>query len=310
MRILVAGGAGFVGSHLVEKLVGLDHQVDVLDDLSNGRKDKLKAVWRQIRFHEIDVSQPLVKYLSGNKFEAVYHLPCFPRSRSFEDPKRDVEVNVIGIVNILELAKKYKSRVIFSSNSGIYDTSKMPIDEKTPDDPKTPYDLDKLQAEKYLKLYRDTFGVEHVIFRFATVYGPRQSLSHRWKPVVLEFVNSLLKRQRPVIHWDGGQTRDFIYVDDIVNALVMALDNKNANGETMILGSGRETSINELYRVVSRIVGANIEPLYEPKKLGDIRRMRYNCEKAERILGWKASTTLEEGVRKTVEFQKDRTTAK
>jgi UDP-glucose 4-epimerase len=307
MRILVTGGAGFVGSHLVERLVDVGHKVDVIDDLSNGRKDNLKTVRRQIRFHENDVSLSLVKHLSRTKFDAIYHLPCFPRSRSFEEPKRDVEVNVIGMVNVLELAKKDKPKIIFSSNSGIYDTSKMPIDESTRDDPKTPYDLDKLQAEKYLKLYRDTFGIEHVIFRFATVYGPRQSLSDKWKPVVLEFINSLSKRQRPVIHWDGEQTRDFIYVADIVNALVMALENKNANGETMILGSGRETSINELYRVVSRLVGANIEPLCEPKKLGDIRRMRYNCEKAERILGWKAVTTLEEGVEKTVAFQKDRT---
>jgi len=306
MRILVIGGAGFVGSHLVERLVDLGHKVDVIDDLSNGRKDNLRTLWRQIRFHEIDVSQPLVRHFADDKFEAIYHLPCFPRSRSFEEPKRDVEVNVIGMVNVLELAKKDQPKVIFSSNSGIYDTSKMPIDENTLDDPKTPYDLDKLQAEKYLKLYCSTFGIEHVIFRFATVYGPRQSLSDKWKPVVLEFINSLLKRQRPVIHWDGEQTRDFIYVADIVNALIMALDNKNANGETMILGSGRETSINELYRVVSRIIGANIEPLYEPKKLGDIRRMRYNCKKAERILGWKAVTTLEEGVEKTARFQKNK----
>jgi len=310
VKILVTGGAGFIGSHLVEKLVVLNHEVDVLDDLSNGKRENLETVWSRIRFHELDVSKPLTEHLLRNRFDAIYHLPCFPRSQSFENPKRDVEVNIIGMVNILELAKRDKPKVIFSSNSGIYDTSKMPIDENTPDDPKTPYDLDKLQAEKYLKLYHDTFGIQYVIFRFATVYGPRQSLSPRWKPVVLEFIASLLKSERPVIHWDGGQTRDFIYVNDIVNALVMALDDKNADGETMILGSGRETSINELYRVVSRIVGANIEPLHEPKKLGDIRRMRYNCKKAERILQWKATTTLEEGVRKVVEFQKDRSTTK
>src|SRR3990170_4762986 len=238
MKILVTGGAGFIGSHLVEKLVTSNHEVDVLDNLSNGKKDKPK--------------------------------------------------------------------VIFSSNSGIYDTSKMPIDENTPDDPKTPYDLDKLQAEKYLKLYRDTFGIEHVIFRFATVYGPRQSLSPLWKPVVLEFVTSLLKREQPVIHWDGEQTRDFIYVSDVVKALVSALSNKNANGETMILGSGIETSINGLYSTVSRILGVNVKPIRESKKLGDIRRMRYNCKKAERILGWKAITTLEEGVKRTIDFQKAR----
>jgi len=296
-RILVTGGAGFIGSHLVEKLVDLNHEVVVLDDLSNGNLQNLKKVRDEITFIKHDVSMPF----SLPVLNAIFHLACFPRSRSFENPRRDIEVNVIGMINVLELARKNDAKVIFSSNSGIYDTSRIPIDENTPDYPKTPYDLDKLQAENYLKLYGNTYGIKYVIFRFATVYGPRQNVSPEWKPVVIEFISKLQKRQTPTIHWDGEQTRDFIYVDDIVNALILSLENANANGETMILGSEKETSINELYKIISDLRGIYIEPSRKPKQLGDIRRMRYKCKKANRILGWKADTPLEEGITKTID---------
>jgi UDP-glucose 4-epimerase len=306
MRILVAGGAGFVGSHLVDRLVQKGHKVDVVDDLSNGKLENLKGAMPKIRFHKLDVSQPFTDRFARDAFDVMYYLPCWPRSQSFDNPKRDVEVNVIGMVNALELARKHKSRVIFSSNSGIYDTSKIPIDEKTADSPKTPYDLDKLQAESFMKLYREVYGVDFVIFRFATVYGPRQNLSPTWKPVVLEFIAELMKGQRPTIYWDGEQTRDFIYVADVVDALVLALDEKAAVGEVMLLGSGKETSINQLFQTVSRILGVTVEPIREAKKLGDIRRMRYDCRKAERILGWKARTGLEEGIRQIIAVDKGR----
>jgi UDP-glucose 4-epimerase len=275
----------------------LNHKVVVLDDLSNGNFRNLKNVQEQITLIKQDVSVPF----SLSDLNAVFHLACFPRSRSFENPRRDIEVNVIGIVNILELARKNDAKVIFSSNSGIYDTCRIPIDENTPDDPKTPYDLDKLQAENYMKLYGNTYGIEYVIFRFATVYGPRQNVSPEWKPVVMEFISRLRKKQAPTIYWDGEQTRDFIYVDDIVNALILSLENEDANGETIILGSQKETSINDLYNIVSDLVGIYIEPLRKPKKLGDIRRMRYDCKKANTILGWKADTPLEEGIKKIIE---------
>ena len=294
-KMLVTGGAGFIGSHLVERLVDLNHEVTVLDDLSNGNLQKLKNVQNEITFIKHDISKPF--RLEG--LDAICHLACFPRSRSFQNPQKDVEVNVIGMVNVLEAARKNNAKVVFSSNSGIYDTSRIPIDENSSDKPKTPYDLDKLQAENYMKLYKETFGIEYVIFRFATVFGARQNISPEWKPVVMEFISKLHRKQRPTIYWDGEQTRDFIHVEDVVNALVLALENKNANGETMILGSGKETSINKLYRLISRLLETNIEPIHEPKQLGDIRRMRYNCEKAKRILEWEPKISLNEGLRRT-----------
>ena len=292
-RILVTGGAGFIGSHLVEELVKLGHDVTVVDSLSNGKLQNLDAVKDKLNFQKNDVSE-LPSF--QDDFDVIYHLACFPRSQSFANPKRDVEVNVIGMVNILELAKKNKAKVIFSSNSGIYDTSKIPIDENTPGNPKTPYDLDKLQAENYLKLYAKTYGIKYVIFRFATVYGTRQKVSPEWKPIVMEFVTKLKSKETPTIYWDGEQTRDFINVKDIVKALILALKNEKVVNETMILGSGKETSINELYGIVSRLMDVTITPIRKPMQLGDIKRMLYDCKKAQKILGWKPKITLKEGI--------------
>jgi len=292
-EILVTGGAGFVGSHLVEELVRLGHSVTVVDNLSNGNLQNINLVRDKVCFIQCDVSKPLP---IQRDHEVIFHLACFPRSQSFMNPQRDVEVNVIGMVNVLELARKNGAKVIFSSNSGIYDTSKIPINESTPDNPKTPYDLDKLQAENYLKLYNKTYGINYVIFRFATVYGPRQKVSQEWKPIIMEFITKLKNGEAPTIYWDGEQTRDFIYVKDVVSALVLAIDVEDAENETMILGSGKETSINELYRTVSRLMNVDIEPKSGPMQLGDIRRMLYDCKKAQRILGWRPEVTLEQGI--------------
>lgn len=296
-NILVTGGAGFIGSHLVERLVVKGHRVIVMDDLSNGRLENLRGVIRKITFLKHDVSKSFYDIDPDiSKVDVIYHLACFPRSQSFAYPTRDVEVNINGMVNTLEMARRYNANVIFSSNSGIYDTSKIPVNEDMEDKPKTPYDLNKLTAEQYLKLYDEAYEVKHVIFRFATVYGPRQHVSNEWKPVVMEFIEKVSKGIAPTIYWDGEQTRDFIYVGDLVEALERALSNREALRETMILGSGIETSINHLYKSVCDSLGVNIPPEKGPKALGDIRRMRYDCSKAEKILGWEASTSLEEGI--------------
>jgi len=253
----------------------------------------LTSVMGDIVFLKRDVSDCIIE----RPFNAIFHLACHPRSMSFINPKRDVQVNINGIVNILEYAQIMKPTVIFTSNSGIYSTSKIPISESTADYPKTPYDLNKLTAEEYLKLYSEAYGVPFVIFRLATVYGPRQRVSPDWKPVVMEFVNRLLSKKAPTIFSDGEQTRDLIFVDDLVEGLTAALHHEEAKGETMILGTGVETSINQLYKTVCNEVGTDLDPKRGPKAIGDIRRMRYDCTKAKQILGWRAETPLEEGIR-------------
>ena len=296
-NICVLGGAGFIGSHLVEMLVSEGNNVTVLDDLSNSTLDNLSYVKHNIHFIKRDVSTPNYANRLGT-FDVIYYLPCWPRSLSFSNPIRDIEVNLIGMVNTIRHAEKNDTKIIFSSNSGIYDTSKIPINEDTKDNPKTPYDLNKLTSEKYLRLY----DIPHVIFRFATVYGPRQKTSDRWKPVIIEFIDKLSRGIPPTIFWDGKQTRAFIYVDDLVEALLNAKDNQKAVGETMILGSGAETSINQVYEAICNELDVKIEANHGPKAEGDIRRMCYDCGKAERILGWKAQTSLNDGIKRIIEI--------
>jgi len=292
MNVLITGGAGFIGSHLAEALVKGEHDVTVLDDLSNGAISNLDSIQGAYKFIRADVAK---NGTITEKYETIYHLACWPRSRSFSDPFRDVEVNVNGMVNVLEAARKSDAKVIFSSNSGIYDTSKLPITEGSPDNPKTPYDLNKLTAERYLELYYRTYGIDYTIFRFATVYGPRQRTSEEWKPVVIEFIDKLSQGLPPTIYWNGLQTRDFIYVDDIVSNLVSARKYMPLKGP-IILATGKETSINELYAIVSRKLNVAIQPVRAPMVLGDISRMQYEDkgyalisveEGIDRILAWR-----------------------
>ena len=293
MRILITGGAGFIGSHLAEALVKGEHDITVLDDLSNGTINNLESIHGEYKFIRGDVAK---NGTITEEYETIYHLACWPRSRSFSDPFRDVEVNVNGMVNVLEAARKSDAKVIFSSNSGIYDTSTLPITEDSPDNPKTPYDLNKLTAERYLELYNRTYGIDYTIFRFATVYGPRQRTSEEWKPVVIEFIDKLSQGLAPTIYWNGEQTRDFIYVDDIVSNLVSARKYMTHKGP-IILATGKETSINELYAIVSRKLNVAIPPRRAPMVLGDIPRMQYEDN------GY-SLTSIEEGVNQILEWRK------
>jgi len=305
MKVLVSGGAGFIGSHLVERLTREGNEVVVVDDLSNGSLDNLEEIRNEIKFYRDDVSSlEFYNWIKNTDFDVIYHLACFPRSFSFDDPIRDYQVNIGSMINLVHAFKNKNTRIIFSSNSGIYDTSELPINEKTRDNPQTPYDLNKLTSERYLQLYGKTFNLPFVIFRFGTVYGERQKLSDIWRPVVMEFIDKLSRGKPATIYDDGKQTRDFINVRDIVDALIKASYTNEALYKTMILGSGVETSINELYSIICYKLGGYIEPNREPKKLGDIRRMRYDCREAERILGWSAKISLEEGIDKILEWRK------
>lgn len=305
-RILVTGGAGFIGSHLVEKLIQQGYFVDVIDDLSNGNMENLKTVKQDIDFIRKDISIPgILSSELDEKYDVIYNLACHPRSLSFDYPFRDTQVNVLGMINVLEYAKKYKTKVIFSSNSGIYDTDGdyFPIDEGVPDKPKSPYDANKLSAEWYCKLYNKLYNIPYIIFRFATVYGPRQRVTEDWKPVVLTFIENCLNNKVCEIHGAGTQTRDFIYVDDIVNALLKAKDVSGiALNETMILGTGIETDIAKLYHLITMATGSKIDFIETPGKLGDILRMCYPSDKARFLLEWKPKISLEEGITKIINW--------
>jgi len=229
---------------------------------------------------------------------------------SFGNPLRCLEVNAKGTLNVIQLAKRNwywdsesDAKIVFTSNSGIYgDPEYLPIDEKHPDKPSTPYDAHKLISEYYLKMYNKVCGIPNAICRLATVYGERQRTKPDWKPVISEFVDKLLKGEAPTIYWDGEQTRDLIYVKDVVQGLIKAYLCDDTDNEVFLLATGRETSVNEIYEIVSVVLDVSIEPVRMEKVDGDIRRMMSSYAKAERVFGFKPEYTVEQGIERYISW--------
>jgi len=305
-NFIVTGGAGFIGSHLVEKLVEEGSNVIVIDDFSNGSLENLKKVKDEVKIVRRDVSK-----FDGvdikRDIDGIFHLACHPRSFSLSDPIRDLVVNAMGMLRILGFAKRQKCKVIFTSNSGIYGEPRyLPIDENHSLDPKTPYDANKLVAEHYCQIYNRTYGIPTAIARLATVYGPRQKVNIElgWKPVIAEFVSKILADKAPTIFGDGKQTRDFIYVSDVVEGLLRMYQSKEAEDEIFNLSTETETNINQLLEIVNKLAHKNIEPKHGPPSIGDIRRMYISRSKCKTILGWKPKTSLIEGIQETMKWHK------
>jgi len=214
-------------------------------------------------------------------------------------------VNIEAAVSMLEVCRRNNAKFVFSSNSGIYgDASLVPTPETYPaSDFKTPYDLGKHATEEFTKLYSRSFGIRYTIARFATVYGPRQRIDEKreWRPVVVQFLTSLIKGESPVIFWDGNQTRDFIYVTDVVDALVNMLTKASTDNDMFNVSTGAETTMNRLFEIARKAVGSTIEPTRKGMALGDLRRSCYSNEKLKAATGWRPKVSVEEGVRLTYE---------
>jgi len=303
---VVTGGAGFIGSYLVERLVDEDSNVIVVDNFSNGSLENLEKVEDKIEIIKKDISK-----FDGvgvkRDIDGIFHLAAHPRSFSLTDPIHDLEVNALGMLRILEFARRQKCKVIFTSYSGIYGEPRyLPIDENHPLDPKTPYDANKLVAEHYCQIYNRTYGIPTTIARLATVYGPRQKVNIKlgWKPVIAEFVSKILANKAPTIFGDGKQTRDFIYVSDVVEGLLRMYQSKEAEDEIFNLSTETETNINQLFKIVNKLAHKNIEPKYGPPSIGDIRRMYISQSKCKTVLGWKPKTSLIEGIQETMKWHK------
>ena len=303
-KILVTGGAGFIGSHLCRELVSQGAKVTVVDDFSNGTLDNLRGVECDVVHHDISEPSstlPLSEHM--RQFGGIFHLACYPRSISFGNPERCMRVNAGGTLNVIRLARESGAKIVFTSNSGIYgDPEYLPIDEKHSDKPSTPYDAHKLVSEYYLKMYNKVCGIPNAICRLATVYGERQRTKPDWKPVISEFVDKLLKDQAPTIYWDGEQTRDLIYVKDVVQGLIKAYLCDNTDNEVFLLATGRETSVNEIYRIVSRVLDVDVTPVREAKVDGDIRRMMSSYAKAEKVFGFVPEYTVGQGVERYISW--------
>lgn len=305
-KVLVTGGAGFIGSTLVDRLLAEGCEVDVVDDLSTGSLANLadaRAVpGRRFRFHQLDIRSPgTVELIRRREPEVVFHLAAQADVRvSVARPVFDADINVLGTLQVLEGARAAGTRrVVFAASGGtLYgEPETIPVPETHPQRPLSPYGVAKKAVLDYLAAYHALHGLEHVALALANVYGPRQD-PHGEAGVVAIFTGLLLDGASCTIFGDGEQTRDYVYVDDVVDAFVRAAD-KGA-GEVLNIGTGRESSVNTLYRTIAQAVGVEREPVHRPARPGELARSALDCRRAEQVLGWRAWTDLESGIRAVV----------
>jgi UDP-glucose 4-epimerase len=301
VAVLVTGGAGFIGSHVVEALAARGEDVVVLDDLSSGKRENLSEV---VEFVEGDIRDPLVV---GDLYARVeptvcYHLAAQIDVRvSVARPEHDAAINVLGTVNVLEAARPHGTRIVFSSTGGaIYGECDGPAPEDAPRLPISPYGTSKLAAEEYLATYNRLYETGHVSLRYGNVYGPRQD-PHGEAGVVAIFCNALRAGETPKVFGDGRQTRDYVYVGDVARATLAAAE-RDGGGGVYNVGTGRETSVIELLELCQRIAGTSFEPEFAPARPGEIQRAVVDPSRAVDELGWRPEHNLEDGLRETWEF--------
>lgn len=302
---MVTGGAGFVGSHLVEFLLKKGITVTIIDNFSNASNDNLKQLKKNITVIDFDISNTDWSSLNNFNPDTIFHLATHPRSFSIKDPIKNLQVNVLGTLNVLEFAKKKNSKVIYTSNSGICGDPKFfPVTEDHPDNCKTPYDANKLAGENYAKIYNNIHGIYTIIFRLATVYGERQKSNPTlgWRPLIPQLVEDIEIGKTPTINWDGEQTRDLIHVEDVVKGLILGAESHQYGGEMFLLSTNIETSVNKAYDVISKIMNKYIKPTYTEKIAGDLRRMVLSYEKAKKAFGYEPKISLEDGVKRYVDW--------
>lgn len=304
MNIMVTGGAGFIGSHVADAYIAAGHTVVIVDDFSSGKQQNVNP---KAKVYRMDIQDPAVENVfRDEKIEVMAHLAAqMDVRRSVADPKFDASVNVLGFLNLMEAGRKHGlKKVIFSSTGGaIYgEQDYFPADEEHPNRPLSPYGITKLVTEKYLFFYKAIYGIDHVILRYANIYGPRQN-PHGDAGVVAIFTQRMLKGEQPVINGDGKQTRDYVYVGDVVQGNLLALGYSGSN--IFNIGTGIETDVNQLFGHIRNLTGSPCEEKHIPAKAGEQMRSVITAKKISDMLGWKQTVTLEEGLKKTVEFFKN-----
>jgi UDP-glucose 4-epimerase len=294
VKALVTGGAGFIGSNLVDALIGRGDSVDVVDNLSSGKRENVNP---QARLHELDIREPLEDLFAELRPEVCFHLAAQADVRvSVERPDYDAEVNVIGTVHVLEAARLAGARVVFSSTGGaIYGECEEPADEASERQPLAPYGTAKLAGEEYLLTYRRLHGMANVALRFGNVFGPRQD-PHGEAGVVAIFLGRLRDGETCLIFGDGTQERDYVFVGDVVAAAIKAAE---VEGGIFNVGTGRATSVLELYDLCRKVAGSELEARLAPARPGELQRSVLDIGKAADELGWRPETSLEEGLRQT-----------
>ncbi len=304
--VLVTGGAGFIGSHVVEELVNRDYDVIVVDNLRTGNLSNLKDVIDNIKFERIDVTDPMALSSVMDGVDVAIHLAAQTNVRySMECPFDDMETNVVGTLNVaVQAARHDVEKVVYSSSGGaVYgEPEYLPVDEDHPTRPISNYGVSKLAGEHYLRVQAEEAEFDHVILRYANVYGPRQDPSGE-AGVISIFLERALKGKPLVVFGDGEQTRDFVYVEDVARVTADCVE----KGEGVYnIGTGKETSVNEIIEMIENVVGEEVEVVYDDPRPGEVRRIYLDVSKAESYLGFSPSVDLKEGISRTYEWMKER----
>lgn len=307
-RIVVTGGAGFVGSNVVRKLIGEKAHVVILDDFYTGDNNNLPAGESSLEIVEGSVTDfDLVRnVLKGARL--VFHLAARNIIVSTRNPREDYEVNIGGTLNVLLAARELNiARVVYSSSTSVYGNPRyLPINEDDATNMLSPYAVSKFAGENYCKAFYESYGVSSSVVRYSNVYGTAQRPDNPYCGVVSKFFESAMAGQSPRIHGDGEQTRDFTYIDDVVEATLLAGLSPKADGQVYNVGTGREVTVNQLARMIIEITGASVEPAYTDRRdIDNIRRRVVNIEKIRRELRWIPTFTVEHGLRRTYQWLKE-----
>ena len=305
MKILISGGAGFIASHLTDKLIDKGHNVVVIDNLSTGRRENLNP---QAKFYEADIcNSEISQIFEEEKPEIVFHFAAqIDVRKSVKDPIQDAKVNILGSLNLLQNCQKnggVKKFIFASSGGAIYgDTDVIPTPETHAENPESPYGICKLTIEKYLHFYKETFGLNYTALRLANIYGPRQN-SKGEGGVIAVFCDKMLKNEKVVINGEGKQSRDFVFVDDVVNSALLSIEQEKS--DIYNIGTGKETNINEIFRKIKELTNSNCEEIHTPAKLGEQRRSCLNYSKAKKELNWEPKYNLKKGLENTIKWFKE-----
>ncbi len=306
-KALVTGGAGFIGSNLTEELLKKGHVVRVLDDFSTGKRENLifDREYPSLEVIEGDIRDLNTCKKAVEGVEYIFHQAALPSvQRSVEDPETSNAVNAGGTLNILLAAKGGGvKRVIYASSSSVYgDTPTLPKDEGMPSNPLSPYALQKYIGEQYGLLFYQLYGLETISLRYFNIFGPKQDPNSLYSAVIPKFIDALLQGRPPIIFGDGEQSRDFTYIENVVQANLLAMSAEHLHGEAVNIACGKRTSLNQLLSVLKEILGSKLSPLYQEPRKGDVRHSLADIRKGKEIIHYAPKIGIETGLKKTVEF--------
>ena len=302
-KVLVTGGGGFIGSTLVERLVRDGREVRVLDNFATGRRENLADVIDDVELIEGDIQSYERVHTAVRGCELVFHQAALPSvPRSIQDPLTSNATNVAGTLNVLLAARDERvRRVVFASSSSIYgDNQELPKREAMPSVPVSPYAVAKLAAESYCRAFSHVFGLETVALRYFNVFGPRQDPRSEYAAVIPRFIEALLAGERPIVYGDGEQSRDFTYIDNVVEANILAAEATGVTGETYNVACGDRISLNHLLAELRSLIGSEIEAVHEEARRGDVPHSLADITRAREGLGYSPAVGLREGLRRTV----------